>query len=186
MLRFQGAMRRMTATPLDRRRLEHLARVYGSWAEVVGGQWRARNLRDKLALCAKYDDGIRSSYTVRTGGAEYGKDMWVAWTLRNETQRAVVVTQGGILWARGVFPADRIEWDPEREAWSYTWGASSADPVSLVRPGKQVTVRASIGRLGYLPMRSDGTIVGVRPGLYVAPLGRSYSTCAVPVRRSVP
>jgi hypothetical protein len=135
---------------------------------------------------AVYDKGIRAWYDVRTSDAQYGKDMWVDWTLRNNTQRTVVVYQDGTLWARGVLPAYRGEWDPKREAWLYTWGGSSADPQSRVRPGKQVTLRANVV-IGHLPMRSDGTIVGVRPGLQFtpAPAGR-HPTCAVPVRSAEP
>ena len=153
-----------------------------------GRSWRADSrtgLTDKLALCRTYDNGIRAWYDVRTGDAQYGKNMWVDWTLRNDTKRPVVVYQDGTLWARGVLPAYRGEWDQRKRAWAYTWGASSADPQSRVRPGKQVSLRAAVV-IGYLPMRSDGAILGVRPGLNVtpAPAGRN-PTCAVPVRRRV-
>ena len=175
---------------MDRPSLERLSRAYAEWTQAVGGQWRAREIQEdlpeKLALCRAYDKGIRAWYDVRSSDAAYGKNMWVDWTLRNETKRTVVVYQDGELWARGVLPAYRGEWDPERQAWLYTWGGSSADPQSRVQPGKQVSLRASVV-IGYLPMRSDGMIVRVRPGLYVtpAPAGR-HPTCAVPVRRGEP
>jgi len=190
MLRFATAIRQITATPMDRQSLERLSRAYGEWTGAVGGQWRAREIQEefpaRLALCSTYDRGIKAWYDVRTSEAEYGKNMWVDWTLRNDTRRTVVVNQDGSLWARGVLPAYRGEWDPARKAWLYTWGASSADPQSRVQSGEQVSLRANVV-IGHLPMRSDGAIVRVRPGLYVtpAPAGR-HPTCAVPVKRAEP
>ncbi len=98
--------------------MARLSQAYEEWTQAVGGQWRAHEIQEdlpeKLALCRSFDKGIRAWYDVRTSDAEYGKDMWVDWTLRNETQRTVVVYQDGSLWARGVLPAYRGEWDPKR------------------------------------------------------------------------
>lgn len=183
MLRFQRAVRQLATPALDRRSLRDLRRAYATWTAVVGGEWRASTLKYKLALCRTYDKPIRASYSVRTGPALYGKDMWVNWTLHNGTDRTVVVNQSGELWARGVFPAYRGEWDRRRQAWSFMWGGSSADPELWLRPGKQGTARVGVG-IGYLPMRADGEIVEVRPYLLVRPAkpGKLYASCAVPVR----
>lgn len=63
-------------------------------------------------------------------------------------------------------------------------GSSRAASAQL--RGEQVSLRAAVV-IGHLPMRSDGAIVRVRPGLYVTPTpaGR-HPTCAVPVRRGEP
>ena len=182
MLRFHRTAHELTRSPLDDTRLNRVITAYAEWAGVVGGRWRVASLQNELTLCRGYDRRIRASYAVHSSPALYGKDMWVDWTLRNDTTRRVMVDQGGALWARGVHPSYRGEWDPALRAWLYTWGASSADPLSIVRPGRQVTLRANVA-LGYLPMRLDGSIIRVRPDLWVSPpRGQGlYQYCAVPV-----
>jgi hypothetical protein len=67
--------------------------------------------------------GLRASGEVseedyRDGDAAYCKDMWLAWSLRNNTGRTVTVGQNGILWARGVYAAHRNSWGkPRHGAW---------------------------------------------------------------------
>ena len=168
MVRFNSAVGELTRQPMNRARLERVILEYGGWTRALGSLWRMRELDEKLALCDQYARDVQAWYTVHSAPAAYGKDMWVDWTVRNDTDRAIVVNQGGTLWARGTYPAYRGEWDRDKQAWRYYWGGSSADPQVLVAPGRQESTCVGIGP-GYLPMRPDGTITRVRPDLLVFP-----------------
>lgn len=139
---------------------------------------RLNDLERKLDLCDTYDRGVRATYTVHEAPTSYGKNMWVEQTVRNDTDKPVVVTQSGELWARGIQPSYRGEWDRGKKAWLYSWGASSADPQLLVEPGTSETARAVVGP-GYLPMRPEGEILEARPDLWLSPGYSSRDYCRV-------
>ena len=161
----------LTRLPLNRHRQRELVAVYRLWAKPLGSTDRITDLEGKLEMCDTYDRGIHAYYTVHEASTSYGKNMWVDQTIRNDTDKRVVVNQGGVLWARGIRPGYAGEWDHKKKAWLYSWGGSSADPPVSVEPGTAETARAVVGP-GYLPMRPDGTILTARPDLWLSPAGR--------------
>ena len=170
---------RLTRLPLNHHRQRRLVAAYGLWAKPLGSTARATALEKKISLCDTYHHGVQAYYSVHEAPASYGKNMWVDQTIRNDTNKRVVVRQGGELWARGIQPGYAEEWDRTKKAWLYRWGASSADPDLPVQPGTAETARAAVGLLGYLPMRPDGTIFEARPDLWMSPGYNSWTYCRV-------
>jgi len=170
--RFQATTAHLTRPPLDRARQRQLVAAYGEWARPLGATTQSLDLEGKLGICDRYDRGVHASYAVHTEPTSYGKNMWVTWTVRNDTDERITVSQAGALWARGIQPSYPGDWDRKKQAWLYTWGGSSADPDALVRPGSAESARAGVV-LGYLPMRPDGQILEVVPDLLVYPAGRA-------------
>jgi hypothetical protein len=91
--------------------------------------------------------------------------MWVQMIVHNPTEKALAVSLGGTLRARG---ADQRV---------FTWGASSADS-AVAEPRSRMTHFVGIGEFYKVHMSRDGSLFDIRPLVIV---GRWQ--CALPVER---
>jgi hypothetical protein len=182
MRRFARRVDRIAEGGLSRRDLDLLARYQASWHAAIAST--SAPLRRKLTTCRRLERQVQAFYVIGYTPAEYGKDGWVEFGVRNNSGRTIWLSNNGTAWSRGAWPAYEHDWDKARKAARHSWGGSSSDPALRVAPYSEQRARAATGvTFPYVPMRASGAIIAAEPVMDVSYEIGPDIWCRVPAER---